>query len=495
LVALLERGTEETGEEPHSPVDYPAAAHFILQQLIQRKLFGGAVVGILDNGRQEIFSVGDALPLDGLFELGSVSKVFTGLVLSKLITEQRISLEDSVLRYLPGTMETPPERPVRIIDLATHASDLPLQPDDVGRMQRSIDDPWAGYTVEDLHGFLARRSLERPAAPKFSYSNVDYFLLGDLMHNATGIPFPQLLDQEVLNPVGLRSTFLTVPADRQVVTAHTGMGRPATHWASPVFKLCGGGVCSTAADCLRLLQLCLAPPPEWRPVIDTMVEPRIVTGKRAIWSTAALPWFIDAENGWRWHNGVTGGHSAYIAFHPERRQALVVLADRYAIELVTDFSRRMQHVMEGHPAEQMTALYDLKRLIAIQAVLEFAHMPPWLRAGIFAAAAAGGFAGAVHIAVTLHPPLATQALRTTMLVLGILLLVIGGIALLHRSKMLRPQSGRFALLDAVASVYAVSVVELLLISLGNPLHLLPNLLLALACGITASAALRVRKAL
>ncbi len=472
--------------------DYRSAARTLLQTIVKRRLVGGGVVGILQEGQQEIFSIGapgKELPTDGIFELGSVSKVFVGMLLSKLQTEHRLSLDESILRFLPaGVCAQAPARPIRLIDLATHTSGLPLHPDNVGRMQRSIDDPWAGYTHEDLHRFLSHTSLERPETASFIYSNVDYFVLADAMRMATGIPFPQLLMQEILEPLKMRTTFLDVPPWKEVLPGHTGVGRPAPHWVSPVFKNCGGGVCSTAEDCLRLLDLCLAPTAPWRKVVETMLAPRVETGKRAVWSQAALPWFIDTEDGWYWHNGVTGGHSAYLAFNPTERLGLVVLTDRYAIELTTDFARRMQRVMQGKPAEVMTGFYDLRRAMANQVVLEFVHLPIWLRSGLSAAVAGSLLAKMLprFASFTLLPP----ALRSSLLVAVAMLFTAGGLALFRLSRRLSQQGGRYAVLDVVASIFAVCLFFWLLAISSVQLTVLSSVLFAVACGVCASALFR-----
>ncbi len=380
-------------------LNYEKDATLILHSVLKRRLLRGVVVGILDGEHQEIFSLGK-LPVDGLFEIGSLTKIFTGFLLAILVEQKRIALEDSVSSYLPAWVKPEPAvNPIRIFELATHTSGLPLLPDDVGRMRRRIDDPHAGYTLDDLYRYLSRTSFERPIPPSYFYSNLGYALLAQVMENATGVAFAQLMAQEIFEPLGMRDSFVEGPLSNEesILPGHTQLGRPAIHWRSQIFAGCGG-VCSTAADCLRFVRICIAPPPEWRAVVESSHKPLFAPEGKIEESHLSLAWKINDTTGWNWHNGVTGGHSAYLGFHPERRQSVVVLTDRYAIDLTTDIGRRMQRVLEGKPAETLTGSYNMPRAIATQAVIEFVKLPFWVRSGTAAAITGGILAAAMELA-------------------------------------------------------------------------------------------------
>ena len=370
--------------------DYKREAHIILHSALQRHLIGGAVIGILDQDHQHVFNIGTPLPLNGLFETGSVTKVFTAFLLASLVSTNTLSLDDELCRFLPpGICPSSLAHPIRLIDLATHTSGLPLLPDDVGRMKRRIDDPYSGYTFDDLYRYLARSSLEQSQPPSFLYSNLGYALLARVMSIATAASYPELLTQRVFKPLGMSSTLPDIPGPGSppLLPGHTMLGRPAIAWQSDVFAGCGG-ICSTVPDLLRFLKVCIAPPPALKPVVETTLQPRLQTISKYGPVSIALSWKIDESSGWCWHDGVTGGHSAYIAFHPASRRGIVVLTDRYDVDLISDFARRMQNVMEGLPAIPMTGVYELPQSLAIQAVIEFVQMPFWLRSGLAAAASA-----------------------------------------------------------------------------------------------------------
>jgi CubicO group peptidase (beta-lactamase class C family) len=366
-------------------IDYEIEANRILKIVKKRRLLGGAVVGLISEEGESIFSLGKELPTESLFEIGSVTKVFTGLLLGRLVGEKRVSLEDSIADQLPSwVVARRPVRPIRILDLATHTSGLPILPDDVGRMKRSIDDPYAGYGLADLYRYLARTPLERPASPVFVYSNLGYSVLADVLKTATGMTFAELLTAEVLAPLGLIHTFAQLPAGKSALEGETQVGRPAPSWPSPVFMSCGG-IRSTVADCLRLLRASMDPAPAWVDTMRLVLEPRISTGENGARKEMALAWFLDSETGWYWHNGATGGHSAFLAFHPQKRLGVVVLTNRYSVDLITDFGHRMQRVMEGSAVEPMTSFYGLPKAVASQMLIEFVHLPFWVRSGAAAA--------------------------------------------------------------------------------------------------------------
>lgn len=372
-----------------SETRYESCAGFIAQPALTRKLIRGAAVGILDGGYQESFAIGAGIAVDSLSETGSLTKVFTGILLAALVHQNRISLEDPVCRYLPSWVCSTTLNPVRIIDLATHTSGLPLLPADVGRLKRRVDDPYAGYTFDDFYRYLSQISLERPARPTYAYSNVGFALLAHLMANATQIPFAELMNQEVFRPLGLADSVVEVSDahEDKLVRGHTELGFPAAHWPSPVFAGCGG-VCSTVNDCLRFLQVWMSPPDGWDCIVKESLIPRVPSEKIGETSHLSLAWKINQTTGWYWHNGITGGHSAYMSFHPGRRQGIVVMTNRYAIEVVDQLGRKLQKILEGSVAEPIVPKLFLKRALATQMKIEFVHMPFWARSA--AAAAAGG---------------------------------------------------------------------------------------------------------
>jgi D-alanyl-D-alanine-carboxypeptidase/D-alanyl-D-alanine-endopeptidase len=119
-------------------------------------------------------------PVDGdtLFEIGSVTKVFTTLLLQDMADRKEVKLDDPIGKYLLRNVKTPRRdgREITLLDLATHTSGLPDAPDNFHRTDG--DDPWADYTVAQMYDFLSHYALPRAIGTTYEYSNVGMGLLG-----------------------------------------------------------------------------------------------------------------------------------------------------------------------------------------------------------------------------------------------------------------------------------------------------------------------------
>ena len=122
----------------------------------------GIVVGVIDaDGRRVIaygaLDQGDSRPLNGdtIFEIGSVTKVFTALALADMVEHGQVSLTDPISKYLPDGVKTPQRggKSITLEDLATHTSGLPRLPSNIE--PRNPADPYADYTAAQLYDFLA----------------------------------------------------------------------------------------------------------------------------------------------------------------------------------------------------------------------------------------------------------------------------------------------------------------------------------------------------
>ena len=159
-----------------------------IKQRVDSKKHVGIVVGFLKDGKETYFSYGKTNLKDGVdvnensvFEIGSISKVFTTILLSDQVLKGNMKLEDPISKYLPEDV-TVPERNGKIItlkDLATHTSGLPRMPDNF----RPVDpnNPFLGYEKEQIYEFLASYELTRDIGATYEYSNFGMGLLGHLL--------------------------------------------------------------------------------------------------------------------------------------------------------------------------------------------------------------------------------------------------------------------------------------------------------------------------
>jgi serine-type D-Ala-D-Ala carboxypeptidase/endopeptidase len=145
----------------------------------------GIVVGIIDaHGRRVVaygaLEKGDKRPLDGdtIFEIGSITKVFTALLAADMAQRGEVKLDDPIQEYLPPTVKIPERggKQITLIDLATHTSGLPRMPENFRPKDPSR--PYVDYTVDALYSFLSSYELRRDIGIKYVYSNLGFGLLG-----------------------------------------------------------------------------------------------------------------------------------------------------------------------------------------------------------------------------------------------------------------------------------------------------------------------------
>ena len=320
----------------------------------------GVSIAVIDHGISSVLCYGVAKP-DSIFEIGSISKTFTGLVLSQMIEQGKVKFDDPVRELLPaGTVNKPAGAEITLLDLATQHSGLPRMPDNFKPVD--VANPYADYHATNLYAFLAKHSVAKPDKPAFLYSNLGFGLLGQALSVRAGKPYPQLLKDEVLDPLGMHDTAIALSSDQQArfIAGHTGDHKPAHAWNLDAFAG-AGAIRSTATDMLIYVEAQLHPE-RLKPAGSTAAAKTIVAalaqdhelhadsfGGQKI----ALAWLFDPATGNYWHNGATGGYSAYAFFNPKGDYGAVVLLNATLSESGSYADRIGEHVSErlaGKPA-------------------------------------------------------------------------------------------------------------------------------------------------
>jgi len=322
------------------------------------------VVETLNAGGAEIVTHGwradtdsDKRPLDGrsMFEIGSMSKVFTSLLLAEMVDRGEVKLDEPVAKYLPPGTKVPERggRQITLIDLATHTSGLPRLPTNMAPKDRA--NPYADYTAEQLYQFLAGYALPRDIGSKYEYSNLGGGLLGLALSRRAGMSYEALLKQRVLGPLGLRSTTITLAPDEKarLVTGHDANLKPVENWDFQDATAGAGALRSDADDMVKFLaaELGFGGAQLQRPML-MQLKPRRPTDIPN--TEIALGWHITTtpRGPIVWHNGGTGGYRTIMAFDPDRRVGVVVLADTETPAGVDDIAF---HILAGTPLIQPPA--------------------------------------------------------------------------------------------------------------------------------------------
>jgi serine-type D-Ala-D-Ala carboxypeptidase/endopeptidase len=294
----------------------------------------GVAVGIVDGGHTKVAGFGTIGPSGGLpdeatsFQIGSVTKVVTALLLADAVGRGEAAFEQPLTAAFPSAASHRSGRPICLGDLATHTSGLPRLPPGLARQAlRERDDPYAGFTLEHLEQALARPP-KRPPGGRPRYSNYGAGVLGEALTRLTTLPYEQLVHDRIVVPLGLRDTRIEVDGrEVSVAVGHTRRGRVTPDWHLPA--LAGAGALrSSVRDLLVLLRAHLDPPTTpLEPAILLVLQPRARIS-RAL--AVGLGWhLLERKNGvrWWWHNGGTGGFRSFIGFDPAARRAAAVLAN------------------------------------------------------------------------------------------------------------------------------------------------------------------------
>jgi CubicO group peptidase (beta-lactamase class C family) len=237
----------------------------LVQPLLQSGIPVGFVVGIVEGGKSCIFGYGklsrdaDKTPEgNSVFEIGSVTKVFTGLLLADMVERKLVALEDPVQKFVPENVRVPQcdGRAITLLDLATHTSGLPRLPGNFAlSAAKDPANPYADYSVDQLYEFLSQHSLSRKPGTQFEYSNLGVGLLGHALARGADTSYEKLLLERICAPLGMQDTRITLSEDQRsrLVQGHGPRGRPVANWDIPT--LAGAGALrSTVNDMLIFLK-------------------------------------------------------------------------------------------------------------------------------------------------------------------------------------------------------------------------------------------------
>src|SRR5687767_2091627 len=295
----------------------------------------GIVVATLEKGKPAGYYVagtsGSAVPLDSntVFEIGSVTKVFTTALLSEMVQRGDVRIDDPIAKFLPSTVRVPSRnsRQITLLDLATQTSGLPRLPSNLDL--RNMANPYAAYTVGQMYEFLSGYQLPRDVGEKFEYSNLGMGLLGHVLALRGRKSFEELLIERILTPLGMRDTRITLtPAMRsRLAPGHDEADTAVTNWDLPTIAG-AGALRSTPRDMVKFLAANL----------DSSIGAAarsLAAGHAPLRETDSpqmrigLGWVVSSEFGKTlvWHNGQTGGYHSFIGFDPAPGRGVVILSN------------------------------------------------------------------------------------------------------------------------------------------------------------------------
>lgn len=327
---------------PATAAEAPAPLLPAVQKAAGALPAGGFVLAEIEGDKVTFAAAGQPVPRAGLapervlFEIGSITKVVTALLLGQTVLEGKVTLDDPIAQHLPRDLVLAPATAALTLgQLATHTSGLPRLPTNFRPANPA--DPYADYDVAQLYAFLRDYRPEKPAPQPADYSNLGFGLLGHLLERIHGQTYAELLAQRITGPLGLRDTVITLNADQQARFATPYSGSTAVSpWR--LGALSGAGaIRSTAADLARFAQALLAK--EKNPLTDAwgfIREPRAPFGARPAQIGLAILLARRGDDLVYHHSGGTGGFRTYLELLPARNRATVLLLNNDTLEPASD---------------------------------------------------------------------------------------------------------------------------------------------------------------
>ena len=267
---------------------------------------------------------------DRVFEIGSITKTFTGIILAKLVYEGKVNPNEPIKNLLPIPLKQSSinGEEITLVNLANHTSGLPFEPGDVKEDNISYDryNPYRFYSIEKLYNYLSNKMvLQSIPGKKRTYSNLGFGLLGHILTLITGKSYEQLLLETICDPLKMGNTFITFNDERKrlLVQGRDEKGNPLKFDEGNMTAfLSAGGIKSTAKDLVKYL----------RANMDDTTYFRLAQKKTIDYNehfTGSLGWAPYNENG-KSHVGAfggTGGYTSGFIFEPNDRVGIVVLTN------------------------------------------------------------------------------------------------------------------------------------------------------------------------
>ena len=297
----------------------------------------GIIVGLIDARGPRVLSAGTVdgkgtKPPDArsVFEIGSVTKTFTGTLLADMTRRGDVRFEQPLAELLPDSVKVPSHegKPITLLDLATQSSGLPRLPANFSPKDES--NPYADYSAERLYTFLSSYSLTRDPGAQYEYSNLGMGLLGFALARHAGTTYEELVRARIAGPLNMADTRVALTPDERARLApgHDLEGKKVANWDLPT--LAGAGALrSTANDMLAYVAAYMKADTTTDLGRDLLTAATPRRGTTIPHMRIGLAWHVREADDTQivWHNGGTGGYHTFIGFDRARGAGIVILGN------------------------------------------------------------------------------------------------------------------------------------------------------------------------
>lgn len=274
--------------------------------------------------RKEKSGIKEVNNRDHIFQIGSLSKVFTTQLLLFMIEEGKIKDLDAIVREnLDIALKGNPDFSFR--QLASHSSGLPSDPDNLGTTVFNAKNPYKEYSKEKFEAYLQESLiLENPAGQAYKYSNLGMTLLGYALSEVSGQNYETLLQENIFGPLGMeQSSTDRAKLQGSFVRGRNKKGKETPAWDFQVVAP-AGAISSNTIDLVKWVK--------WNFEIlkNSFAEMGETQFSHSESMDIALGWHIrkkPAKSPFLWHNGGTGGFKSSLALNSEQDKAVIVLTN------------------------------------------------------------------------------------------------------------------------------------------------------------------------
>ncbi|MGH9946646.1 MAG: serine hydrolase [Pyrinomonadaceae bacterium] len=267
-----------------------------------------------------------------VYEIGSITKVFVGILLAEAVRRGEVTLNDPISKHLPKTVITPKfgGREITLLDLTTHHSSLPRLPDNF--KPATMANPYADYSVAQMYEFLGQVKLAKDVGSEFAYSNFGVGLLGHILSLKAKMPFEMLVRTRILKPLDMNDTSIVLSPKMKanLAVGYDDGGMPTPNWDFDA--LAGAGsLRSTSRDMSKFIAANLGLVKT--PLAESLAEAQKMrtVGERPT-QNIGFGWFSDPLDGRQllFHGGGTGGYVTFVALDTEKKKGVFVATNSVA---------------------------------------------------------------------------------------------------------------------------------------------------------------------
>lgn len=319
--------------EQKGKVELPAEVIKAIEKRITNGVTPSMAIALIDSSGTHYFNFGKTedggkeVDENTIYEIGSISKVFTGIILAQQILEEDLKLDGEINELLPDSIKVPVigEIEITIGNLTDHTSGLPRMPNNFA--PANPNNPYADYSVNQMYEFISSYQPTREVGSEYEYSNLAQGLLGHLLAINKNSSYEELMVQTIANPLEMNNTRieLTENMKQKLALGHSG-GSVVENWDIPT--LAGAGaIRSSTSDMSKFISANLGYVNT--PLSDAMELSHKVRHDMAGGMSVAMAWHIKhGENGdVVWHNGGTGGYRSFAGFVKETGKGVVILTN------------------------------------------------------------------------------------------------------------------------------------------------------------------------